>query len=304
MYRSFEEIEREVLASGVRVRIALAGAHDEDALAAVVHAHRRGVVEGVLIGDAAFIREQLAEAGEDASSYRVIDEPDGEAAAALAVKLVREGEADMPMKGLMHTSTFMHAILNKETGLREPGQLLSQASLVEVPEMDRLIIVTDVAVNIAPDIDQKVSIIRNAAGLASCIGLDDPKIALLSALEVENPAIPSTVEAARIAEMLRDEFTIAGPLALDNAISPEAARHKGVEGPVAGVADILVVPDLWSGNIFSKALVFFAHLNMAGVLCGLSRPAVMTSRSETPENKYYSILVSALQALRMQGRAS
>lgn len=128
-------------------------------------------------------------------------------------------------------STFMHAILNKETGLREPGQLLSQASLVEVPEMDRFIIVTDVAVNIAPDIDQKVSIIRNAARLASCVGLNDPKIALLSALEVENPAIPSTVEAARIAEMLRDEFTIAGPLALDNAISPEAARHKGVEGP-------------------------------------------------------------------------
>lgn len=126
-------------------------------------------------------------------------------------------------------------------------------------------------------------------------------MALLSALEVENPAIPSTVDAAKVVERMQDECTIQGPLALDNAVSEEAARHKGIEGPVAGHADVLIVPDLWSGNIFSKSLVFFAHLRMSGTLNGLSSPVVMTSRSETAENKYLSILTAVLQSMRQDG---
>ena len=207
-------------------------------------------------------------------------------------------EADMPMKGLMHTSTFMKAILDKEKGLKEEGNLLSQASVFEIPEKDRFLIISDCAVNIDPDLETKIKITENAATLAHTLGIEQPKIAVLSAVEVVNPKIRSTVDAAAMRERLSDRYLIDGPLALDNAIDEAAAHHKGIESPVAGNADILIVPDLWSGNIFSKGLVFFAHLRSAGTLNGLKAPVVMSSRTDTVENKYLSILTAVLQTIR------
>ena len=294
-FTSFAEIEKYIRSLGLVKRVALACAHDEDALKAVVHAKERGIVEPILIGHEKEILSLLAEWGKDSADYRIIPMEDDRDAIDLAVRMCREGTADMPMKGLMHTATFMKGILDRETGLIRPGELLSQATVLEVPEKHRLQIISDVAVNIAPDVEQKIKIIHNAVSLAHSLGMKDPKIALVSALEVVNPKIPSTVEAAEIAERLKDQYCI-GPFALDNAVSEAAARHKGIDHPVAGHADILIMPDMWSGNIFTKGLTFYGHMASAGVLNGLTRAVIMTSRTDTPENKYNSILCCVVQS--------
>ena len=295
--RSFEEMEAFVLESGKKV-IAVACAHDEVTLEAVLTAVDKGVADAVLIGRAAEIRQILTGKGRDADGFRIVDEPDDRAAIDRAVAMVKSGEADIPMKGLMHTATFMRGILDKQTGLLQPGELLSQASVFQVPGREELLIVSDCAVNIQPDADQKVKIIENAVKVARSLGMEQPRIAMLSALEVVNPKIQNTVDAKEISERLKDRYLIDGPFALDNAVDEEAARHKGIESPVAGRADILIVPDLWSGNIFSKALVFFAHLKSAGTLNGLDSPVIMTSRTDTIENKYLSILTAILQSIQ------
>lgn len=293
MFRTFSEIESHIKGRGVKHTIALACAQDLPALEAVAAAHREDIANAVLIGSDR-IAPMLRELGEDPEDYRIILCDDPVECAALAVRLVHEGEADMPMKGLMHTSIFMKAILNKETGLRRPGDLLCQASMVEVPEMDRLLIVSDIAVNIMPNKEQKIKIIENTVKLSKCIGNPEPRIALLSALEEVDPKIPNTVECREIAEALSGKYLIAGPLGLDNAVSKEAAEHKGISGPVAGDADILIVPDLWTGNIFYKSLTYFAHLKSCGALLGLMKPVILESRTDTPECKYNSILTAIL----------
>ncbi len=295
-FTSFAEIEDYIRSHHLIKRVALACAHDEDALKAVVHARNKGIIEPILIGKEPEIRALLSGWGEDAAAWRVIPLDDDREAVDLAVRMCREGEADLPMKGLMHTATFMKGILSKETGLIRPGQLLSQATVLEVPEMQKLMVISDCAVNIAPDVEQKIQIIHNAVALARSLGVEEPKIALLSALEVVNPKIPSTVDAAEIVERLKDRYCIGGPFALDNAVSEAAARHKGIDHPAAGHADILIVPDLWSGNIFTKGLTFFGHMASAGLLNGLTRAVIMTSRTDTPENKYYSILCCVVQS--------
>lgn len=301
MVGDFDQIERAALESGRRLRIALACAQDRDALEAVVTARRRGVAEGILIGDAAQVEELLASFGEDTADYRIVSLEGEAACAAHAVELVRAGQADAPMKGLLHTAAFMRAILNRETGLRVPGQMLSQCQVVEVPgreEPTSLYVVSDVAVAIAPGVEEKAAIARNAARLARELGCEDPKVAMLSALETVNDAMPSSVEAAEVAALLADELTIQGPLAFDIAVSAQAAEHKGVSGPVAGAADVLVVPTIEAGNILTKALLFFAGFRSAGVLMGLSHPVIMTSRTDTAEDKYLSILLALLRSAR------
>ena len=295
-FTSFAQMEAYIRERGLVKRVALACAHDEDALRAVVHARNQGIITPILIGKEPEIRALLTGWGEDDGAYRIIPQEDDREAVALAVRMCREGEADLPMKGLMHTATFMKGILDKEKGLIRPGELLSQATVLEVPEMGKLMVISDVAVNINPDVEQKIKIIRNAVALARSLGIDEPKIALLSALEVVNPKIPSTVDAAEIVERLKNEYCIGGPFALDNAVSVEAARHKGIDHPAAGRADILIVPDLWSGNIFTKGLTFFGHMASAGTLNGLTRAVIMTSRTDTPENKYNSILTCVVQS--------
>ena len=290
MLKNFGQMEQFVREQSGKKRVALAAAHDADALGSLMMAVDRGIAEAILIGRRKEIVRVLDEMGKDAGDFRIIEEEDDRAAADKAVELVHCGEADMPMKGLMHTSTFMKAILDKEKGLKEDGNLLSQASVFEIPEKDRFLIISDCAVNIDPDLETKIKITENAAALAH--------IAVLSAVEVVNPKIRSTVDAAAMRERLSDRYLIDGPLALDNAIDEAAAHHKGIESPVAGNADILIVPDLWSGNIFSKGLVFFAHLRSAGTLNGLKAPVVMSSRTDTVENKYLSILTAVLQTIR------
>jgi len=173
----------------------------------------------------------------------------------------------------------------------EPGELLSQASVFEDAGQDRLFIVADCAVNIQPGVEEKVKITENCLKLAGTLGIAEPKVALVSAVETVNPKIPSTVEASEVKKLLAGRC-------LDNAIDAEAAAHKGIGGPVAGSADILIMPDLWSGNIFSKGLVFYAHMKGAGTLNGLSSPVVMSSRTDTVENKYLSVLTAVLQSIR------
>ena len=297
MIQSFEQMEEFVLRHGKKT-IAVACAHDDVTLEAVLTAVDKGVADAVLIGHADEIRGLLEKEGRDPAQFRIVDEQDDRAAIDLAVAMVKEGKADIPMKGLMHTATFMRGILDKQTGLLQPGELLSQASVFEIPGRDSLLIISDCAVNIQPDVEQKIKIVENAVKVASSLGMEDPAIAMLSALEVVNPKIQNTVDAKEIATRLKDRYNIDGPFALDNAVDVEAARHKGIDSPVAGKADILIVPDLWSGNIFTKALVFFAHLRSAGTLNGLDSPVIMTSRTDTIENKYLSILTAILQSIQ------
>ena len=295
---TFGEIERTLLERGECATVALAGSNDSYSLAALARARELGFVRMVLIGDRTHTLEALREAGVSAEGCEFIDCGNEEECARIAVKMVREGSADLPMKGLLQTSAYMHAILDKEHGLLPPGGLLSQSTLVEGEDGAGFFQVTDCAINIAPNVHQKADIIRNAVSLAHELGSKMPRVAVVSAVEKVNPKIPSTVDAVELKEAyLRNEFegcVIDGPLALDNAVSEEAARHKRIPGAVAGHADILVMPDLCAGNIFTKSLTFYAHMVSAGCLLGTSSPVIATSRTDTPENKYNGILVALL----------
>lgn len=302
MYKNFKEMENFLLTNGIKKRIVLANAQDDVALSALVHAKRVGIVDAILIGDKVKIETLLKTMNEDIDDYTIIESDDERNSADLACKLIKEGKADIPMKGLMQTSNFLKAILNKELGFFPAGNIISQATVLQYPEEDRFLIITDCAVNIAPDVEAKAKITANAVKLAHKLGIAKPNIAFLSAVEKINPKIISTVDADILTTRAeKGEFGeighAFGPLALDNAISEAAAKHKGIDSPVCGNADILVMPDLCSGNIFTKGLTFFAHLCSAGTLNGSNVPAVMTSRTDTPEDKYFSILTSVILAL-------
>lgn len=301
MFRKFSEIEDYIISNNIVKTIALACAQDEHALGALVNAKRKNIVKGVLIGDVDKIKNMLKEMKEKEEDYEFISCDDELECAKIAVKLVREKKADIPMKGSMMTSSFMRAILNKEEGLISNDNILSQASLLEFNEENRFMVISDCAVNINPDVDDKIKITNNAIKLAHILGIEKPNIGVLSALEKVNEKIQSTVDAKEVSEY--KEFdnigSIAGPLALDLALSKEAAMMKGVNSPVCGNADILIVPDLPSGNIFTKALVFFAHLKVAGTLLGTDSPVIMTSRSDTEDDKYLSILMAIFQAVKI-----
>ena len=302
MYRSFKEMEEYLLTNGIKKTVALANAQDDVALSALIHAKRTGVVNAVLIGDVARIRELLVKEGEDPADYQIIESDEERKSADMACQLVKDGKADVPMKGLMQTANFMKAILNREMGFFPKGNILSQATVLFFAAENRFMIITDCAVNITPDVEAKEKITANAVKLAHKLGIARPNIAFLSAVEKVNPKIQSTVDAAELAERFNNNYAAeiglaAGPLALDNAVSAEAARHKGIDSPVCGHADILVVPDLCSGNIFTKGLTFFAHMESAGTLNGADIPVIMTSRTDTPEDKYYSILTSVIMGL-------
>lgn len=297
-FKNFAQIEEFVLGRQGKKKVALAAAHDPVALQALLAAVDKNLAQAVLIGNAAEIRRLLVQMERSPADFEIIGEQDDRAMVDRAVAMVRSGQADLPMKGLMHTSTFMKGILNKETGLLKPGELLSQASVFEDPQQGGLLIVSDCAVNIQPGVEEKVKITENCLKLAQTLGIAEPRVALVSALEVVNPKIPNTVEAAEVKQRLAGRCLIDGPLALDNAIDAQAAAHKGIHSPVAGRANILIMPDLWSGNIFSKGLVFYAHMKGAGTLNGLSSPVIMTSRTDTAENKYLSVLTAILQSIQ------
>lgn len=294
MFRNFTEIENYVLSNKIKKVVALANAQDEYALSALVYAHKKGIVDAVLIGDVPKIKELLIKFGENPLDYECISSDDEKKSAELAVSLVKEKQADIPMKGLMMTSSFMRAILDKEKGLIEEDHLLSQASVIENKNENRFMVFTDCAVNISPDVNAKIKITQNAIGIMKKLGVDIPKIAVLSALEKVNPKILSTVEASEVAqsEEFVNKYPIIGPVAMDIALSKKAAEHKGIYNEVCGQADIFVMPDLDSGNICTKSLVFLSHIEMAGVLIGTKTPVIMTSRTDSVRDKYLSILLA------------
>lgn len=275
--------------------IAVASAADDEVIEVVHSAETMGIAEFILVGNAEKISNIVAEYGYDIRA-EIIDESDDKAAAAKAVELVREGRAQAVMKGLLHTSTFMKAVLNKETGLNK-GNLISQISVIDKIEGDGLQMITDGVISIAPDLDTKKKIIENAVDLCHKIGNPCPKVALLAAVEVVNPAMQDTIDDAVICKMNdRKQISgciIDGPLALDNAVSIEAAKHKGIESPVAGQADVLVVPNIQVGNVFIKSITYYAKKDMASAIVGTAAPVIMTSRTDSVMNKMLSIALAS-----------
>ncbi len=298
MIKNFKELEEYVLSNQIKKsRIVLVNAHDEPALSALVNARRNGVVEGILLGDAEKIVDMLHEIGESEKDYEIINCIGEELDVAKAgIQLIYEGKADIPMKGILQTSNYTRAILAKEFQLIPAGGLISLTSAFEYN--DRLIILTDCGINIDPDADKKINIIKNALPMAAALGIENPKVAILSAVEKPSPKILSTQEALDITARGVEGCTVSGPLALDGAISEESAKHKGINDPVAGHADILVMPDLDAGNICFKAITYIAGKSIASTISGVKCPVVITSRADTPESKYYSILLSALRVIK------
>lgn len=302
MIRNMQEL-LDTAGEGDPGRVAVAVAQDSFVLEAVVEAARAGIVEPVLVGDAKAIHRILADecgVSEDESSrWAVIDEPDKGEACQKAAKLVGDGRADFLMKGIVDTAVIMRAVLNRDNGLRRDG-VISHDLVMEIDGFDHLIHVTDAAMVVAPTLEQKADLVRNAVGVAHALGNANPKVACLCAVEKVNEKMTCTVEAARLAEMNRAGLitgcTVDGPLQLDNAVSLEAARHKGIDSPVAGVADVLLVPDIEAGNMLVKAAEYFGHAKKAGVIVGARAPIALTSRASSAKSKLYTIALARLIA--------
>ena len=271
----------------------------EFALAGAVDAAKMGIIAPILVGPRKKILSTAEAAKLDVTPYEIVDAEHSHEAAEKAVALVREGRAEMLMKGSLHTDELLGAVVKRETGLRTERRL-SHCFILDVPNHDNILIITDAAINIFPTLEDKVDIVQNAIDLARALGVDRPKVAILSAMETVNPKLESTVEAAALCKMAdRGQITggvLDGPLALDNAISPEAARIKGIAGPVAGQADILVVPDLEAGNMLAKSLSFLADADSAGIVVGARVPITLTSRADSVESRLASCAVAALVA--------
>jgi phosphate butyryltransferase len=279
-----------------RKRLVLAAAQDTFSLSAVMNASAANVIEPILIGDKAEILSLAAHSGFSLDGVVIIDEPDTDRAVETAVKMVSRGEADVLMKGKVGTSTLLKAVLNKEWGLRA-GNLLSHFALFEVNTYHKLIAVTDVAMNIAPNLQEKIAIVNNSVACLNRLGISNPKVAVLGAVEMVNENMEATLDAALLSKMnQRDQIRnciIDGPLAFDNAISYESARHKGIRSEVAGDTDLLLMPDIEVGNVLYKSLVFFAQAKVASVILGATVPIVLTSRSDSEQAKYDSIILAA-----------
>jgi phosphate butyryltransferase len=276
--------------------IAVACPHDDDVLLSLDRATTAGLVRPLLIGRRALIESLCEKLHLDTFHPEIVECSDDTSAVEQAVRKVRSGEAQMLMKGLVSTGTFLKGVLNKEFGLKQ-RPLLSHVALVELADPERLVLFTDVAMNIAPDLAQKAQILENAVGLAHRLGIDRPKVAAIAAVETVNPEMPATLDAAALAKMAdRGQIkgcVVDGPFALDNALSPEAARHKGIVSPVAGVADVLLLPDIEAGNVLYKAIGLVGRCPLAAVIVGASAPVVLTSRADSDETKFNSIALAA-----------
>jgi phosphate acetyltransferase len=264
-----------------------------------VDAAQIGLIIPILVGPAKKIEAAAKNSGRDISGYEIVDAPHSVAAAEAAVRLVREGKAEMLMKGSLHTDEVMAAVVARDTGLRT-GRRISHCFVMDVPALKQALIITDAAVNIFPTFEDKVHIIQNAIDLAHALGNPRPKVAILSAMETVNPKVPSTIEAGALCKMVdRGQITggiLDGPLALDNAINLAAAKIKKIDSPVAGQADILVVPDLEAGNMLAKSLSFLADADSAGIVLGARVPIILTSRADTVIARLASCGVAALVA--------
>ena len=278
-------------------KTAVAHPCDRSSLEAVVEAAEMKLIDPILVGPEQRIRAVAAENNLDISGFEIVDAEHSHASAAQAVALVREGRAEALMKGSLHTDEIMGAVVARETGLRT-SRRISHCFVMDVPDHDEPLIVTDAAVNIAPDLKVKVDIIQNAIDLAHALTKNEVRVAILSAMETVNPDVPSTIEAAALCKMAdRGQITgaiVDGPLALDNAISPEAAKIKKIDSPVAGRANVLVVPDLEAGNMLAKSLSFLADADAAGIVLGAKVPIILTSRADEEMARLASCAVAQL----------
>ncbi|MGZ9678269.1 phosphate butyryltransferase [Bacillus cereus] len=280
--------------------VAVAVAEDHEVIEAVAKAIKLQLAQFRLYGNQEKIMGMLQEHGLQTSEHvEVIAAMSSAEAAELSVKAVRNGEADVLMKGNILTANILKAVLNKEWGLRK-GSVLSHVAAFEVQNYDRLIFVTDAAMNIAPDVTQKAAIIQNTVEVAQAIGIDLPKVAPIAAVEVVNPAMQATIDAAMLTQMNRrgqiKDCIVDGPLALDNAVSQIAAEHKGIVSDVAGKADILLVPTIEAGNVLYKSLVYFADAKVGAMIAGAKAPIVLTSRADSAETKVYSLALAVATA--------
>lgn len=279
--------------------MAVAASHERHVLEAVVRARRSGLVEPILVGDEWKTRTILASLGEDSSTYAIEGASDDASAIARAIELVRTGSAQILMKGIVQTRDFMRGVVARETGLRT-GRLISSIAVFEVPGYPRLLSVTDMGINVMPDLSAKVQILENSVELLHGLGIEVPKVAALSAAEKVNPKILGSEDAAEIARLqCEGKITgceVAGPISLDLATNPEACVVKGYSGSVTGNADLILVPDLVSGNALGKSLMIFAHGTVAGLVLGASAPIVMSSRSASVNDKFNSIVLATAAA--------
>jgi phosphate butyryltransferase len=279
-----------------RKKLVLAAASDQHSLGAVIKAWKDNIIEPVLVGDEEGIKNICASHNYDITGIRIINEPDSEKSVEVAVKMASSRQADILMKGKIGSATLLKCVLNKEWGLRT-GNLLSHFALFEVETYHKVIAVTDVAMNIAPTLQDKIAIVNNSVACLNRLGYKIPKVAVLGAVEMVNENMQATLDAALLSKMnQRDQIkncVIDGPLAFDNAVSLESSQLKGIKSEVAGDTDLLLMPDIEVGNVLYKSLVFFAKAKVASIILGAMVPIVLTSRSDSEQAKFDSILLAA-----------
>lgn len=296
MLTQIEDLEKMLRHCNSRKKLVLAVAQDSYALEAVVSASGKGYIDPVFVGNKLFIKQLAIEGNINLGNYTIIHEADNLKAVETAVRLVHEGAADVLMKGACSTNLLLKGVLNRDWGLRK-GKLLSHFALFEIPAYHKLLGISDVAINIAPDLEDKLSILDNAVEFFIRLGTKYPKVAAIAAVETINEQMPATLDAAKLARINQENHNrnclVEGPLAFDTAINKESALHKNIVSEVTGDADLLIMPDIEAGNILYKALAYFAGSKVASVVLGASAPIVLTSRSDSEEAKLNSILLAA-----------
>jgi phosphate butyryltransferase len=302
MSKNFDDLIDKVKNCSLK-KVAVSVAQDEPVLEAVHAAKVRNIADAILVGDKAKILEIAAKLDIDPNEFEIVDEPDVQKAALKAVELVHDKKADILLKGLVDSKTFLKSVLNKEVGLRGKT-MMSHVCVFEIEGIDRLLFFTDVAFNTYPTLEEKVHIINNCVDMAIACGIENPKVAPICAVEVVNPKMQPTVDAQKLTEMNQageiPNCEVYGPLSMDLAIDEEAAKHKGVSNPVAGNADILLFPNIDAGNITYKILVRTAKVKNGNMLLGTTAPVILTSRSDDAETKINSIALAAVIAESMK----
>jgi phosphate butyryltransferase len=287
---------RRLVEGGPRKKLVLAAAQDQHSLGAVYKAWKEDIIEPIFVGNSELIHNICASNNYDITGLRIVNEPNTDMAVETAVRMVRDKQGDALMKGMVGTSTLLKCVLNKEWGLRT-GHLLSHFALFEVETYHKVIAVTDVAMNISPNLKDKIAIVNNSVSCLNRLGYKLPKVAVLGAVEMVNENMEATLHAALLSKMnQRDQIKnciIDGPLAFDNAVSLISAQNKGIKSEVAGDTDLLLMPDIEVGNVLYKSLVFFAKAKVASIILGAQIPIVLTSRSDSEQAKFDSILLAA-----------
>jgi phosphate butyryltransferase len=295
---SFEEMVSVAHQSGP-VRIGVVAAHDPEVLKAVGQAQEEGAVQATLVGDWPAIEAYAAQAGVDLNGMTIAHEPDPDRAARQVVDLVRDGRADVVVKGQVKTANLLGIVLNRHVGIRGHG-LLTHVGIFELPGMDRLIYLSDSGVVLYPDVYQKLEIMNNVVAVAHLFGVAEPKVAILAASETVHPKIPASIDALALSKMAEQGWVegaiVDGPLGLELAISPQAAQAEESESPIAGLADVLIVPNVEAGNIVAKGLLYFAHARMAGLVVGAKVPIIISSRADSAETRYLSLAMAVVLA--------